>query len=83
VLHFGHNVNDLGFKLLWARRLLVREFECFLFGTAIELPETGLLRIFAIKDSNATKCLSQRLIPVFIRVLASNIGRFSSNRRLR
>jgi len=36
VLHFGQSVNDLAFNPSFARRLLVREFECFLLGTAIE-----------------------------------------------
>ena len=70
----GQCVNDLAVKLWWARRLLVREFECFLLGTAIELPESGLLGIFAITDSIVAKGLSQLLICVFIRVLPQNIG---------
>lgn len=39
VLHFGHNVNGLLLRPSFARLLPDRELECFLFGTAIFLPE--------------------------------------------
>lgn len=79
MLHLGQRDSDLAFRLWCARRLLVREFECFLLGTAIELPESGLLRIFAITDSIVEKRLSQLLICVFIRVLPQNIGHCRSD----
>ena len=74
MLHLGQRANDLALRLWWARRLLVREFECFLLGTAIELPKSVLLKIVAITDFIVESRIAQRLICVFIRVLLRNIG---------
>ena len=46
MLHFGQTARGLGLIPSLARRLPEREFECFLFGTAMNLPENrGLFKI--------------------------------------
>jgi hypothetical protein len=63
VLHFAHNDKGFDFKPSLARRLPDREFECFLFGTAIvrNLKIVSAMSKLVIADFNVPSTTTQRL----------------------
>ena len=78
MLHFGHNVSGRGLIPSFARRLPEREFECFLFGTAIISTWRRVLCETLIRNFSDRPIIAQRLISV----LSVKNPAFSSARQI-